>query len=88
MTTGSTDWSPRSFGSIVNSGELSKGRGGKLISKLNSMRETREGHLDRADDEFISGWVYDTRRPDVPLEVEIFADESLLTDRRRRYFQA
>jgi hypothetical protein len=79
MTTGSTDWRPKSFGSIVNSGNLPKRKGGRLVAKLNSMRETREGHLERADDEFIAGWVYDKRRPDVPLEVEIFADESLLT---------
>jgi hypothetical protein len=79
LTTGSTDWSPKSFGSSVNSVDLSKRRGGRLIAKLNSMRETREGHLERADDEVISGWVYDRSQPDVPLEVEIYADESLLT---------
>jgi len=79
MTTGSTDWNPTSFGSNGNSTEKSKRKRGRLIAKLNSMRETREGRLERADDEFIAGWVYDQRQPDAALELEIYADESLLT---------
>ncbi len=77
LTTGSTDWSPKSFGSN-GTRELPKRKSG-LVAKLHSMRETREGRLERADDEFIAGWVYDQRRPDAPLEVEIYADESLLS---------
>jgi hypothetical protein len=77
ITTGSTDWSPKSL-EPKGTSELPPRKRGRLSAKLNSMRETREGRLERADDQFIAGWVYDQRRPDAPLEVEIYANDSLL----------
>lgn len=38
-----------------------------------------EGYLDRTDCGFISGWAYDSRRPETPIEVEIYEGDHSLT---------
>jgi len=41
-------------------------------------KSTYDGFLDRADCHVISGWAYDTNRPDDPVDIEIYKDGVLL----------
>jgi hypothetical protein len=65
--------------------EISNGNGCSYTEKLKvwalSRRSTAdyEGFLDRADYEAIRGWAYDARRPDRPLEIQIYDGQVLLT---------
>lgn len=47
----------------------------KLKMRAASISNNYEGFLDRADLEVIVGWAYDAKRPDQPLEIEIYDGE-------------
>jgi D-alanine transfer protein len=40
--------------------------------------ETQYGHHDRADCDWVTGWAWDSERPNDPLAVDIYADDKLL----------
>jgi len=75
LSTGQVDWA---LTSLIHGRYPESSIRGKLRARLRNPGSTYEGFLDRVDCQMISGWAFDAKRPDLPINVEIFDGEVLL----------
>jgi hypothetical protein len=84
MSIGRADWPARSSSSVDHQSGSDQPSDG---TPMRSSTGFYEGYLDRADHEYISGWVYDRAQPKLPIEVEILDGNRPLTTARAATFR-
>jgi hypothetical protein len=91
LSAGTTNWLPdrfaaRALNSGANNGDNRSQSGFDSSSKPTG--ESHEGYLDTVDSQYISGWAYDRRNPNTPVDVEVFDGEELLAIARAGTFRS